>query len=201
MQIIKQEDLNIIELVEELKSGKTLVYPTETVYGLGCDATNQSAVDQIFAIKKRQSDKSMLIIASDPSMMMEYIDWTPKLQEIYDKYWPGPLTVVVPAKIDCNLAKGVLAIDGTIAFRISGYSLAYELSHQLGRPIVSTSANLAQEKSPYDIEDVLAMFENEEIQPDIIIDSDKLPERSSSTIIKIQGDEIIILRQGEININ
>ncbi len=73
MQIIKQSDLQIHEIIEALKIGATLVYPTETCYGLGCDATNQAAVDKIFAIKKRDTKKSLLVVAHDPSLMMRYV--------------------------------------------------------------------------------------------------------------------------------
>ena len=198
MQIIKQENLNTDEITEALKQGKVIVYPTETVYGLGCDATNQEAVDKIFKIKKRQQNKPVLMLATDPHMMMRYIDWTPKLQEIYDKYWPGPLTVVTPVKFGCNLPQGVLAGDNTIAFRITEHSLASELIKKLGQPLVSTSANITEQKSSYDIEDVLDVFKNEIDQPDIIIDSGKLPDHAPSTIIKIINNKIEILRQGEL---
>ncbi len=198
MQIIKQQNLNISEIISALKAGEVLVYPTETVYGLGCDATNSEAVNKIFAIKKRQQEKSVLVIAADLSMMMDYIEWSPKLQELSDKYWPGPLTIVVPIKFQNNLAPGVIAPDNTIAFRVTDHPLAHELSKQLGRPIVSTSANIAAMANPYDIQEVLQMFSNEEYQPGIIIDGGELPHQSPSTIVKIVGEEVVVLRQGEL---
>ena len=198
MEVVKMENLNIDEIVEALKNGKVIVYPTETVYGLGCDATNQEAVDKIFKIKQRQENKSVLVVAGNIDMMVKYISWSKKLHELSDKYWPGPLTVVVSAKPENNLAHGVLADDGTVAFRITGHSLASELSNKLGGPLVSTSANIAAQESSYNVESIIKMFENREFQPDIIIDAGELPHRSPSTVVRVVGDEVKVLRQGEL---
>ncbi len=198
MQILKQENLNTLEIVEELKQGKTLVYPTETVYGLGCDATNQSAVDKIFEIKKRQQDKSVLVLVPSVAMAMSYVEWNEKLEEISGKYWPGPLTVVMRAKPDCGLAGGVVAEDGTVAFRVTGHALCAEISEALNRPLVSTSANISSHKSPSDIKDVLETFANAEDKPDMVIDAGGLPHISPSTVIKIENGEVVVLRQGEL---
>jgi L-threonylcarbamoyladenylate synthase len=199
MEIINQDTLSIPQIVEALQQGKTIVYPTETCYGLGCDATNADAVSRIFEIKHRQQDKSVLVVASDPSIMMDYIDWTPALEKIAERYWPGPLTVVVRAKNGHELASGVKSEDGTIAFRITDHPLASLLSKELGKPIVSTSANLASHESPYDISAVRAMFDTSSPQPDIIIDAGKLADHAPSTVIRLQKDgKFHVLRQGEV---
>ncbi|MFH1947024.1 MAG: L-threonylcarbamoyladenylate synthase [Candidatus Magasanikbacteria bacterium] len=201
MHILKQENLNTLEIVEELKKGKTLVYPTETVYGLGCDATNQSAVDKIFEIKKRQENKSVLVLVPSVAMAMSYVEWNEKLEKISQKYWPGPLTVVMKAKPDCQLAKGVVAEDGTVAFRVTGHPLCSEISEALNRPLVSTSANITFQKSPSDIKGVLEIFGKAEVKPDMVIDAGELPCISPSTIIKIKDGEVVVLRQGELVID
>jgi len=198
MLVIPEQSINLPEIISALKSGKTIVYPTETCYGLGCDATNYISVDKIFNIKQRQKEKSVLVVAPSIKMMMEYIDWTAPLQKIADNYWPGALTVVTKAKDNCNLARGVIASDGTIAFRISSHPLVTNLSESLGRPLVSTSANIASEESPYDIESVLKMFENSLYQPDLIVDAGVLPHKSPSTIIRLDNENITVLRQGEV---
>lgn len=198
MKIIKQENLNLEEIIAELKNGATLIYPTETCYGLGCDATNKQAVDKIFAIKKRQSNKSVLVVVPEVSMIMPFISWTETLQNIADKYWPGALTVVVEVKDKNDFPTGVVNEDGTIAFRVTEHPLAAEISKNLKTSLVSTSANISSKESPYDIESVLQMFEHEEIKPDIIIDGGTLPTRSPSTVIKIGDEKIEVLRQGEV---
>ncbi|MBI2989872.1 MAG: threonylcarbamoyl-AMP synthase [Candidatus Magasanikbacteria bacterium] len=198
MRLIKKTETSIDELLELLRQGASMVYPTETCYGLGCDAGNQEAVNRIFEIKNRQKDKPLLVVASDPAMMAEYVDWSPALEEISRKYWPGPLTVVVPAKHSSSLANGVVASDGSLAFRITKHEFAAEISRRLGKPLVSTSANLASFENPYHIEDVIAMFQNQNLQPDIIIDAGELPYNSPSTVVRIRNGKAEIIRQGEI---
>ena len=129
------------------------------------------------------------------------VDVDVTLFELEEKYWPGPLTVVTRIRPDSNLAKGVIAEDGTIAFRITDHPIASALCEAIDGPIVSTSANIAAHKSPYDIGDVLAMFENEIIQPDIVIDAGTLLDRSPSTIVRINIDSTLTtLREGEVRI-
>jgi len=126
-KIIKQENLNLEEIIAELKNGATIIYPTETCYGLGCDASNKEAVDKIFAIKKRQAHKSVLVVVPEVSMIIPFISWTPTLQNIADKYWPGALTVVVKVKDKNIFPAGVVNEDGTMAFRVTEYPLAAEI--------------------------------------------------------------------------
>jgi len=198
MNIVQEDALAASEIVTQLQKGKTMVYPTETCYGIGCDARNQAAVEKIFTIKKRDPSKPVLVIAHDPSVMMNYVEWDETLDEIAEKYWPGPLTIVARTKKDCGLARGVIAEDNTIAFRITSHSLASSIAEELGGPIVSTSANIAGMEAPYDVARVQEMFGNEEHQPDIVIDGGELPNKSPSTIVKITDGSITIIRQGEI---
>jgi L-threonylcarbamoyladenylate synthase len=198
MKVIIGKNVNISEIVAYLKEGRTLVYPTETCYGLGCDAGNQLAVDAVFDIKKRQRDKSMLVVAPSVSMMMEYVVWSRVLQRIADTYWPGPLSVVANVREDCELAAGVIGNDGTVAFRVSSHPVVKQLTQGLERPLVSTSANIATQESPYDILNVLGMFEGQKYKPDIIIDAGTLPHKCPSTVVKVEGEKVVVLRQGEI---
>ena len=202
MKIIKQLEANISEIIEALKQGKVIVYPTETCYGLGCDATNAGAVKKLFAIKHREKNKPVLVLMADVEMSKKYVQWSPMLDELTRKYWPGPLTVVVKIIDKKNdLARGVVGEDQTVAFRVTAHPFAHDLVVKLGRPLVSTSANITAQASPYDIQKVLQMFENTINQPDIIIDSGSLPYHSPSTIVRIVDDKIEVLRQGELVLN
>ena len=201
MQIFFENDCDIVSIVSHLKEGKILVYPTETCYGFGCDATNASAVSKIFDIKKRQKKKTVLIIVSSIQMAMEYIFWNEKLQRVAERYWPGPLTIVAPAKNQELFPEGVVAEDGTLAFRISSHPFVEAIVEELQRPLVSTSANISSQKSPYNIEDVKNMFANCYRKPDIVIDAGELPHKAPSTIIRINQSTIEILRQGELIID
>lgn len=201
MKVIKDVESSISEIVDALKQGKSIVYPTETCYGLGCDATNVDAVARIFDIKKRQKDKPVLVVAGDIALMREYIEWNETLQQLADRYWPGPLTVVADVNLENILPAGVVGDDGTVAFRITNHPLAARLSEELGGPIVSTSANIASLESPYDIESVLHMFQDVDDQPDMVIDAGTLPHHSPSTIVRVEDGDITVLRQGEIVID
>ncbi len=199
MKILSQEQVDISSVAQALSGGSTLVYPTETCYGLGCDAKNQLAVDRVFDIKKRQRDKPVLVVAHSLSVMLEHIFDSRALFEIEEKYWPGPLTVVTNARPDSTLAKGVIADDGTVAFRITEHPLAVALCKAIDGPLVSTSANISAHESPYDSTDVIAMFAHEAVQPDIIIDGGRLPYESPSTIVRIHEDGTLeVLREGEM---
>lgn len=199
MNVIPAELEAISEMVRVLREGQTVVYPTETSYGLGADATNAAAVDKLFAIKKRQAEKSMLVLMSDVVMAKQYVAWNEALDELARKYWPGALTVVAPMRPDAMVAPGVVGVGNTLAFRITSHPLAAALVQSLGRPLVSTSANIATQGSPYDCATVIAMFKNEVDQPDWILDAGSLPVRSPSTIVKIApGEPLRVLRQGEV---
>lgn len=197
MKILKKENLNLDELVDLIKQGKTFVYPTETCYGLGADVFNSEAVKKIFKIKKRQEEKSVLILVSDLSMIIDCLEWNEQLNFLAEKYWPGAMTLVV--KIKKNIfTQGIVAKDNTIAFRISSHPLVKEICQKLGGPIVSTSANISSEKSPYTIGEIETMFSDSIEKPDLIIDAGDLPFNSPSTIVSVLDGEINILRQGNL---
>lgn len=198
MNIIKEEQLDFEGLVNRLKAGDTIVYPTETCYGLGCAADNDEAVERIFAIKRRQKDKPLLVLAHDPAVMMRYVHWTPALEKLNERYWPGPLTVVAGILPHAQLARGVIASDRTVAFRITDHPLCAALSEALHAPLVSTSANIAAHESPYDIADILATYAGAEQQPDIVIDAGILPHHAPSTVVRLHNGEIEVIRQGEL---
>lgn len=199
MKTIPAELIVVPEIVRALQAGQTVVYPTETSYGLGADATNPVAVAQLFAIKKRQAEKSMLVLMSDVTMAKQYVAWSEVLDELARKYWPGALTVVAPLKPNTFISPGVIGPNNTIAFRVTSHPLASALVAGLGRPLVSTSANISAQASPYDCDTVRRMFENETDQPDWILDAGNLPVRSPSTIVQLApGEPLQVLRQGEV---
>ena len=199
MRIIKKNQLD--EAMEFLKKGKILVFPTETSYGLGCDATNQSAVDKIFKIKGRKSDKPLLVVVPNIEMAKKYLVWNELLDKLANKYWPGPLTIVGEAQSDCGLAKGVFSSEGTLALRVTNHPTPKFISESLGKPLVATSANIADTGDLYSAEEVAKIFENKENQPDIILDYGELPHAKPTTIASVINNELKILRQGELEIN
>lgn len=197
MQILSE--CNLSEVVVEILNGKTLVFPTETSYGLGCDATNQSAVDRIFRIKGRKSDKPLLVVVPTIEMAKKYLKWTSTLEKLSANYWPGALTIVGEA-YGGALARGVVAADGTVAVRVSSFPLLKSITEKIGRPLVATSANLSDTGEIYDAEKIHQTFKSQSEQPDLILNHGILPKHSPTTIIRVNGDEIEILRQGELKV-
>lgn len=186
--------------VRALHSGQTIVYPTETSYGFGCDATNHEAVHKIFQIKGRETGKPMLVVVAGLEQIKPFVVWDERLETINKKYWPGPLTVVVPARLPIALAHGIVSSDGWIAFRVTSNSIAKELAETLGKPLVSTSANLAGEPPLYSATEIVTKFSVQKIQPDLLIDAGDLPEVLPSTIIKLAPGRIEVIRQGTITV-
>jgi L-threonylcarbamoyladenylate synthase len=198
MKILEQNELN--EAVEFLKRGKTLIFPTETSYGLGCDATNQEAVNKIFKIKGRKGDKPLLVVVPTIAMAKKYLVWNKTIELIANSYWPGALTVVGEYHKKENLATGVVAADNTIAVRVTDYQLTKFLSEKLGLPVVATSANVANTGDIYEAKEVERIFSSKEDAPDILIDGGVLPQNPPTTIVSVVNNHLKILRQGQLRI-
>ncbi|HNQ66803.1 MAG TPA: L-threonylcarbamoyladenylate synthase [Bacteroidales bacterium] len=136
----------VFEALSVLKKGGIILYPTDTIWGLGCDATNESAVASIYAIKQRDKSKRMLILVDSVEMLEKYTSFVPdiayKLIEVTDK----PLTIIYPKAR--NLPKNLIATDGSIGIRVVKNEFCQALITELKNPITSTSANLAGQTSP-----------------------------------------------------
>lgn len=140
-----QED--VAKALETLKNGGVILYPTDTVWGLGCDATNAKAVDKINKIKKRNpEDKSLIILADGKEMIAQYVKEIPEIAGELIKTYDEPLTIIYPYAR--NLAKNVIAPDNTIAIRVVKDDFCEQLIKQFGKPIVSTSANETGKPTP-----------------------------------------------------
>lgn len=136
----------IKKCVEVLQKEGTLLYPTDTIWGIGCDATSQKAVEKIYHLKKRLESKSLIILLADIREISKYVETIPEIAFDLMKNVERPLTIIYPnAK---NLAKNVIAEDHSIAIRIVKNEFCRGLIRSFGKPIVSTSANIAGEPSP-----------------------------------------------------
>ena len=189
--IFEKKDIDLA--LEALNAGKVILYPTDTVWGLGCDATNERAVEHIYTIKKRSDSKSMLVLLENVNFLERYMDEVPEIAydliEISDK----PLTIIYPSAR--NLAKNLIAVDGSIGIRISGELFTQKLLQQFRKPIVSTSANISGEPSPCIFADI---SEYVRLQSDYIVSyrQDDTQPASPSSIIKLGvGGQIEIIRQ------
>ena len=129
-----------------LRAGGVILYPTDTVWGLGCDATNETAVKRIFEIKKRSDAKAMLVLIDNPAKLQSYVDEVPDMAWDLIELSEKPLTIIYPqAK---NLAKSLIAEDKTIGIRVTKETFSRNLCAQFRKPIVSTSANVSGNATP-----------------------------------------------------
>lgn len=179
------------EAVETLRSGGVVLFPTETAYGLAADATNAKAVAKVAKLKGRPKEKTFPLIVSSTAMADRYGHLRCLGRRLAKTYWPGPLTLVIETRKDSGLVSGVARDDGTIAVRVSSHPVAQTLSRQLGKPIVSTSANKAGAPVAYSVEGT-------HMKADFVIDGGKLPKRKPSTIARIVDKKIEVLRKGPI---
>lgn len=139
-----QEDIK--KALEILRNGGVILYPTDTVWGLGCDATNADAVKKIYKIKKRDDNKSMLVLIENPARLASYVSEVPEIAWELIEAATNPMTIIYPSAR--NLAKNLIAEDGSIGIRITGDPFCMELIKRFGRPIVSSSANISGEVTP-----------------------------------------------------
>lgn len=195
----------IQKALEVLRHGGLILYPTDTVWGIGCDATDPVAVAKVYALKNREDSKSLVLLASDMDMICRYIKEVPEmaiqLVEVNDK----PMTIIYPGAVAGEkgsekasrhcLAYNTVAEDGTVGIRIPMMDFCRELVAKLGRPIVSTSANISGEKTPAKFAEIA-----EEVKTgvDYIVDPslEKGATGQSSSIIKVGLDySIEIIRK------
>jgi L-threonylcarbamoyladenylate synthase len=187
MLILKPNKQSIKKAVEFLKEGKVIVYPTETSYALGCDATNDKACKRIFRIKKRSKEKKLPIIVANLKMAKEYAYFNKDALKLAKAFWPGPLTLLLKKKRKLSrfVGKGI---------RVSSNPIARELSKKLGKPIVATSANISGRENCYSIKEVL----KQGIKADLYLDAGKLKKVKPSTIFDVE--KRVIVRKGPVSL-
>ena len=186
-----REDIN--GALKVLREGGTIIYPTDTIWGLGCDATNQQAVEKIYAIKKRGESKSLIILVNGYQMLERYVETVPEaaasILDVADK----PMTIIYPK--GKNLAPAVLSADGSVGIRICSDGFCNELITRFRKPIVSTSANISDTPAPRNFQ---------EIDDEIIRAADYAVKhrqweteiKTPSSVIKVGDDGVIkIIRQ------
>jgi len=142
----------ISKTLEQIKGGNIIVYPTDTIWGLGCDATNQRAVEKVYKIKNRSESKSLIILVDGIKMLEAYIDTVPEVIEKYIETATKPTTVIYSQPK--GLASNVVANDDTVAIRIVKNEFCKALIKSFGKPIVSTSANFSNQPSPSDFDEI-----------------------------------------------
>lgn len=195
----KTENDVVQEAVKTLRDGGLVIFPTETMYGIGADATNQAAIDKLLSYKTRREGKPLSIAVDSLEMAEKYVEVNAIAKNLYASFLPGPLTVV--SKSLGNVAKGVESEIGTLGVRIPDYSLVTKIVTALGKPITATSANASYKKRPYSVADILENISAK--QRDLIglvLDAGELPKREPSTVVDTTLNQEVVLRQGTIKL-
>lgn len=185
-----------LEAVEVLKEGGVVVYPTDTVYGLGTNACEDKAVEQIYKIKKRMSNNPLPILVRDMKWAKEIALIPTKLEKILTNVWPGAVTVILPGRgVISKLANG----GSTVALRIAKHPLVDMILSKFGYPLTGTSANISTKGGADDPELIMAAFRNQIWQPDLVIDAGRMASNTPSTIIDFSEIKPKIVRQGAVS--
>lgn len=192
----EKPQLELLQIGAEiiLKDG-VIGYPTETVYGLGANAFNETAVEKVFQLKGRERNKPILIIASNIEQVKSLVVSFPvKAAALARAFWPGPLTMVL--KAGSHLSRLLLGGGDQIGIRIPGNEICRELLKLCGVPITSTSANISGQKNPISAREVVENFGN---KLDLIIDGGKSLSRIPSTVVAVEQDTVKLIREGAIS--
>jgi len=184
--------------ISDLKKGKVVICPTDTVYGLIADASNEKAVKKIFLIKKRNKEKTLPIFVKDIKTLKKIAILDRKKEEILKNFWPGKITFVLKAKKEAFkiFPFGIIKEDGTIAVRIPNYKFLNTLLKKSNLFLTATSANISGKGSLIKPIEILKEFEKENEKPDLFLNAGKLTKSLPSTVFDLEKNKI--LRKGAV---
>ena len=180
-----------------LRRGGVIAFPTETYYGLAVDPYNKVAVSRIFRLKRRDAAKPLTLLIADEQQLGRLVKNVPALYvPLIKKYWPGPLTLIFQAK--AGLSRQVTCENGTVGVRISSHPLAFAFVATVGQAITATSANISGQQPAKSVDEITAMFGD---NLDYILDGGVTPAGLCSTIVKVRGRHLNLVRQGQIDLS
>ena len=145
-------DIDIKNAVEVLRKGGVILYPTDTIWGIGCDAQNEEAVRRVYEIKQREDSKALICLVDSPNRMQKYFRQVPEVAWDLIEYAERPLTLILDGAV--NVAPNLVAEDGSLGIRVTKEQFSQQLCYRFQRALVSTSANLSGEPSPRSFYDI-----------------------------------------------
>ncbi len=192
----KLKESKMEEIANALKDGKIVIFPTETIYGIGTSAFQMKSVDKIYEIKGRPEQKALIVLIANYQMLEDIAEISDeKEKELMGKFWPGALTIVLKRKENSAIPNNVTAFKDTIAVRMSDNEIIKKLIEKSGVPIVAPSANLSGVNNATKIEEILRDLGN---KVDYVLDNGNIIDETPSTIVKVEEGKIKILREGKI---
>lgn len=199
MKILTANKSGLQQAITILMAGGTVAHATETCYGLACDMANTKAVQRLFAIKQRPVHQPVSALFASIEEAKTYVQWNARAEELAQESLPGPLTLILllaPSAPKTLFPTPNAALPGaSLGIRISSHPLAMQLVQEFGGPISTTSANVSGKPNPYSAEDIVEQFQNQELQPDIVLDSGRLEQNPPSKVVNLaEGGEHIVRR-------
>lgn len=191
VKTLKPNSDSIQECVSALEEGLAIIYPTETVYGLGVDATNRLAVSNLFKIKERDPSEPLSLAVASVEKARELAEFSETASLLADKFLPGPLTLVLKAKRSMPL----ITANGRIGIRIPSNEFALELLQRYSKPITATSANISGMHPATDAGKVSRLILG---RVAIFVDAEKTEYGKESSVVEVFGNEFKLLREGAI---
>lgn len=198
MKVVKLTKDNIDKVAEEavniLSQDGIIIYPTDTLYGLGANALSDYVVNKIFKIKQRPKEKALPILVKDIFWAKNLAYIHKREEKVLEACWPGAVTVILPKRpIIPDIITGG---SSNIGMRVAKSDFTDKLLHKFGYPITSTSANLSEQEPTFKIREIIEIFENNEYKPDLIIDAGDLKKSLPSTVLDLSLSHPKILRVG-----
>lgn len=175
----------VAKALKVLQDGGIILYPTDTIWGIGCDAGNEEAVQKIYALKQRDESKSMIVLLANDNQLQSYVSEVPDIAYNLIEYAENPLTLVMPGAK--NMAKNLIAADGSVGLRVTRNQFCQQLIQRLRRPLVSTSANISGQASPKNFNAISAEIID---GVDYVVDLEQhdMTEKRPSTIMRLEPD-------------
>jgi L-threonylcarbamoyladenylate synthase len=194
-----QLENNVEKVIKTINSGGIVCIPTDTLFAISCDATDQIAVDKLYHIKKRDREKKLPIFFRDINQVQEHCEIPKIALNLTNKFWPGKLTIILKLKENSNIARNALDTENSsIAVRIPNNANVLKILKSLDKPIVGTSANISGNSNINSYEELEEQFKND----DVLIFKPlnyKFKTGIQSTIVSFEVNKPIILREGAIS--
>lgn len=190
------DDTIINFCIEELKKGTIGIFPTDTVYGIGCDSLNINAIENLYNIKNRNLNKPINILVSNINMVNKFVkNINPIEQKLMENFWPGALTIIFNKS---NIVPDILTSGlDTIGIRMPDNKVCLEIIEKYECPLAMSSANIADEAPDFDLNSLLSDFNN---KVSFIINDENLSKGMPSTIVEVENNSIKLIREGSISI-